>query len=183
MPYLFNTAAQRQEMLDVIGVKSIASLLEQIPANLQLQGPLDLPPPLTELELEQRLRGLAERNVTGRTRACFLGGGVYDHYIPAVVDELTGRGEYYTAYTPYQAEASQGTLQAFFEFQSLICELTEMDVANASVYDGASALAEAVLMAMRVTDRRRKLILAGAIHPESVATVQTYLRDFDCEIT
>ncbi|OYW14080.1 MAG: glycine dehydrogenase, partial [Planctomycetales bacterium 12-60-4] len=182
MAYLFNTADQRREMLDVIGVDSIGTLLAQIPRELQLNRPLNLPPALTELELEQRFRELSARDVGTGDRVCFLGGGAYDHYVPAVVDEITGRGEFYTAYTPYQAEASQGTLQAFFEFQSLICELTEMEVSNASVYDGASAVAEGVLMAMRVTDRRAKIVIAGAVHPESVATVRTYVERLGCEV-
>lgn len=177
--YLFNTSEQRREMLETIGVDSIQSLLTQIPDALQLQRPLDLPPALTEIELERRLADLAARDVE---RVCFLGGGAYDHFIPAAVDELTGRGEFYTAYTPYQAEASQGTLQAFFEFQSMLCELTGMDVANASVYDGASAVAEAVLMAMRVTDRRGKVVIAGGVHPESVLTVETYVTRLGCEV-
>lgn len=177
--YLFNTPDQRREMLDAIGVDSLSDLLTQIPEPLQLARPLDLPPALTELELEQQLRTLAGQQ---QQRTCFLGGGAYDHFVPAVVDEVTGRGEFYTAYTPYQAEASQGTLQAFFEYQSLICELTGMDVSNASVYDGASAAAEAVLMAMRVTDRRQNVVLAGAVHPETVTTVQTYLHRLGVEV-
>lgn len=182
MPYLYNTADQRREMLDRIGVESVAMLLEQIPRALQLQRPLDLPAPLSELELEQHLRQLASRSVGASHRICFLGGGAYDHFIPSVIDELSGRGEFYTAYTPYQAEASQGTLQAFFEFQSLICELTEMDVSNASVYEGASAIAEAVLMAMRVTGRKGNVIFAGAVHPESITTVRTYVQHLGCQV-
>ncbi len=169
-------------MLDVIGVDSVETLLSQIPSELQLGRPLDLPPALTEIELERRMRELATRDVGAGDRISFLGGGAYDHYIPSVVDEITGRGEFYTAYTPYQAEASQGTLQAFFEFQSLICELTDMEVSNASVYEGASAVTEGVLMAMRVSDRRGKIVIAGAVHPESVATVRTYVEPLGCEL-
>ncbi|MBI1346669.1 aminomethyl-transferring glycine dehydrogenase subunit GcvPA [bacterium] len=182
MPYLYNTAEQRTAMLDRIGVDSVATLLEQIPQALQLHRPLDLPAPLTEIALEQRLRQLADRSTGAADRVCFLGGGAYEHFIPSVIDELTGRGEFYTAYTPYQAEASQGTLQAFFEFQSLICELTEMDVSNASVYDGASAIAEAVLMSMRVTGRKSRVVFAGAVHPESISTVRTYVQHLGCEV-
>lgn len=182
MAYLFNTPDQRREMLDVIGVDSVDALLAQIPAELQLGRPLDLPPALTEIELERRLRELAGRDVGAGNRISFLGGGAYDHYIPSVVDEITGRGEFYTAYTPYQAEASQGTLQAFFEFQSLMCALTEMEVSNASVYEGASAVVEGVLMAMRVTDRRGKIVVAGAVHPESIATLRTYVERLGCEV-
>jgi glycine dehydrogenase subunit 1 len=163
-------------MLDTIGLPSLEPLLAQIPADLRLTRPLELPPALTELELERLLRARAAGTVGAGARVSFQGGGVYDHFVPAVVDEVTGRGEFYTAYTPYQAEASQGTLQAFFEFQSLLCTLTGMEVANASLYDGASAVAEGVLMAQRVTDRPRKIVIAGAVHPESVATVETYLQ-------
>src|SRR4051794_5761600 len=113
-------------MLRAIGAESIDQLFEQIPAELRWSGPLNLPPPLTELELDQLLAARAAQNASAG-RVCFLGGGAYDHFIPAVVDELAGRGEYYTAYTPYQPEASQGSLQAFFEYQSLICQLTGMD--------------------------------------------------------
>jgi glycine dehydrogenase subunit 1 len=173
--YLFSTPDEQRAMLAQIGVPSIDALLTQIPANLQLRRPLDLPAPLTELELEQELRNLAGRNVGVSGRTCFLGGGVYDHFIPSVVDEIAGRGEFYTAYTPYQAEASQGSLQAFFEYQSLICELTGLDVANASLYEGASAVAEAVLMAERATDRSGQVLVSGGVHPEAVQTLQTYL--------
>jgi len=162
-------------MLARIGVASIDELLAPVPAELQLRRPLDLPPPLTELALEQELRQLAEQNVGVGGRACFLGGGVYDHFIPSVVDEIAGRGEFYTAYTPYQAEASQGSLQAFFEYQSLICELTGLDVANASLYEGASAVAEAVLMAERATDRSGQVLVSAGVHPETIQTLQTYL--------
>jgi len=179
---LYNTADQRKEMLGRIGVDSVATLLQQIPQALQLQRPLNLPEALSELALERQMRQPASRNSGAADRVCFLGGGAYEHYIPSVIDELTGRGEFYTAYTPYQAEASQGTLQAFFEFQSLICELTEMDVSNASVYDGASAIAEAVLMSMRVTGRKGNVVFAGAVHPESLVTVRTYVQHLGCDV-
>jgi glycine dehydrogenase subunit 1 len=173
--YLFNTPQQQREMLARIGVTSIEELLQQIPADLRLNRPLDLPPPLTELELDRELRALAARNVGVAGRACFLGGGVYDHFIPSVVDEIAARGEFYTAYTPYQPEASQGSLQAFFEYQSLICELTGLDAANASLYEGASAVAEAVLMAERATGRAGNVLVSAGVHPETLATLQTYL--------
>ncbi|MDZ4684807.1 MAG: aminomethyl-transferring glycine dehydrogenase subunit GcvPA [Planctomycetaceae bacterium] len=182
MAYLFNTDRERQAMLRTIGAGSIGEILEQIPAALQLRRPLDLPPPLTELDLERQLRALAAENVGVGSRVCFLGGGAYDHYIPAVVDEITGRGEFYTAYTPYQAEASQGSLQAFFEYQSLICELTGMDVSNASLYDGASAVAEAVLMSLRTTDRVSKVVISAAVHPEYLQVVQTYVSHLGCDV-
>lgn len=175
MSYLFATADEQQQMLQRIGVESINELLEQIPAELQLDRSLDLPAALTELELEQHLKTLAARNVASSARACFLGGGAYDHFIPSVVNEVTSRGEFYTAYTPYQAEASQGTLQAFFEFQSLIAELSGLDIANSSLYDGGSGTAEAVLMAMRCTDRTGNVVIVGSTNPEYVDTLTTYL--------
>lgn len=169
-------------MLQTIGAGSIAEILEQIPASLQLRRPLDLPAALTEIELEHRLRDAAAANVGVISRTSFLGGGAYEHYIPAVVDEITGRGEFYTAYTPYQAEASQGSLQAFFEYQSLICELTGLDVSNASLYDGASAVAEAVLMSLRTTDRPAKVVISAGVHPEYLQVVQTYVSHLGCEV-
>src|SRR4051812_25732178 len=123
-------------MLEKIGVRSIDELFQSIPAALQLERPLNVPPALTEIELQQHLAELAARNTAAGDAVCFLGGGSYDHFIPAVVDAVAGRSEYYTAYTPYQAEASQGSLQAFYEYQTLICQLTGLDVANASLYDG-----------------------------------------------
>ncbi len=182
MSYLFTTPDEQQQMLQRIGVDSLETLLDQIPSELQLDRPLKLPRALTELELERHLRELASRNVGAASRVCFMGGGAYDHYIPSVVDEVTGRGEFYTAYTPYQAEASQGTLQAFFEFQSLIAELSGLDVANASLYDGGSGVAEAVLMAMRCTGRNTRVVLAGSVNPEASQSVVTYLADQTTEV-
>ncbi|MEK6261240.1 MAG: aminomethyl-transferring glycine dehydrogenase subunit GcvPA [Planctomycetota bacterium] len=182
MSYLFTTPDEQQQMLQRIGVDSLETLLDQIPSELQLGRPLKLPPALTELELEQHLRELASRSVGASSRVCFMGGGAYDHYIPSVVDEVTGRGEFYTAYTPYQAEASQGTLQAFFEFQSLIAELSGLDVANSSLYDGGSGVAEAVLMAMRCTGRTGRVVVAGSVNPEASQSVVTYLADQSTEV-
>ena len=182
MSYLFTTSDEQQQMLQRIGVDSLETLLGQIPAELQLDRPLQMPPALTELELERHLRELASRSVGASSRVCFMGGGAYDHYIPSVVDEVTGRGEFYTAYTPYQAEASQGTLQAFFEFQSLIAELTGLDVANSSLYDGGSGVAEAVLMAMRCTGRPGRVVVAGSVNPEAAQSVVTYLADQSTEV-
>lgn len=182
MPYLFNTAESQQEMLQTVGVESVDELFDQIPRELRLDRPLKLPPPMSELELEAHLRKLASQNVGASDRVSFLGGGIYDHFVPAAVDAIAGRSEFYTAYTPYQAEASQGSLQAFFEYQTLICELTGMDVSNASLYEGASAMVEAVLMAMRVTQRRGKVVVLGSVHPEYRDTLTTYVRHLDCEI-
>ncbi|MFV0442676.1 MAG: aminomethyl-transferring glycine dehydrogenase subunit GcvPA [Planctomycetaceae bacterium] len=180
MSYLYSTDEQRQEMLQTIGAKSVDELFEQIPAELRLNQLLDLPPALTEVELQQEIARQAARNETGRV--CFLGGGAYDHFIPAVVDEITSRGEYYTAYTPYQPEASQGSLQAFFEYQSLICRLTGMDVSNASLYEGATAVSEAAFMAMRVTNRHKKVVILGSVHPEYRHVLETYTHNLDTEI-
>ena len=180
--YLFSTPDEQQEMLNRIGVGSLQTLLDQIPTELQLQQPLDLPPALSELELEQHLRELASKNIGASARACFLGGGAYDHFIPSVVDEITSRGEFYTAYTPYQAEASQGTLQAFFEFQSMIAELTGLDVANSSLYEGGSGVAEAILMAMRCTDRAGRVVILGSTNPEYVETLNTYFANKTTEV-
>lgn len=182
VPYLLNTPDQQQEMLAKIGVSSVAELLKQIPGSCQLHRPLHLPPALTELELQQEFHELAAKNVGASGQVCFLGGGAYEHFIPAVVDEITGRGEFYTAYTPYQAEASQGSLQAFFEYQSLVCELTGMDASNASLYEGGSAVCEAVLMAMHSTGRK-KIVMAESVHPEYRQVVETYLTTLNGEVS
>ncbi|MCA9074625.1 MAG: aminomethyl-transferring glycine dehydrogenase subunit GcvPA [Planctomycetaceae bacterium] len=182
MPYLFTTDDQQQEMLEAIGVSSMEDLLKQVPDEMRLVRPLDIPPALTEPELERHLRQLAAKNINGDKRVCFLGGGAYDHFIPAVVDEITSRGEFYTAYTPYQAEASQGSLQAFFEFQTLICQLTGMEVANASLYEGGTAVSEAVFMAERVTGRDKRVVILGSVHPQYREVVDTYTRYLDCEV-
>lgn len=177
--YLSNTPEQQRRMLESIGVGSVKELFEQVPAALQLDRLLRLPPALTELELESHLRELAARN---STVGCFLGGGAYDHFIPSAIDAVAGRSEFYTAYTPYQAEASQGSLQAFFEFQTLICELTGLDVSNASLYEGGTAVSEAVFMAMRVTERHDKVVVLGSVHPEYRGVVETYLHQIGCEL-
>lgn len=179
--YIYNTTEQQRQMLDAIGVSSVEQLFDQIPAELQLKRPLDLPPALTEIELEAHLRELADRNAS-QPEVCFLGGGSYDHFIPAAVDAVASRSEFYTAYTPYQAEASQGSLQAFFEYQSLICQLTGMDVSNASLYEGGTAVSEAVFMAMRATSRHGKVVLLGSVHPEYRQVVTTYVKHLNCEI-
>ncbi len=182
MSYLFNTPDQRREMLRTIGAESIDELFQQVPADCRLARPLDLPPALTEMELERTVRTLAGRNVAGGDRVCLMGGGVYDHFIPAAVDEVVSRGEFYTAYTPYQAEASQGSLQAFFEYQSLVCRLTGMDVSNASLYEGGTAVSEAAFMAMRVTGRHEKVVVLGSVHPEYRQVLETYLSNLKCEL-
>ena len=180
--YVLNTPDDQRAMLEQIGVASIEELFATIPGSLRLQRPLDVPPALTEMELTRHLQQLAARNRSADRAVCFLGGGSYDHFIPAVVDTIAGRSEFYTAYTPYQAEASQGSLQAFFEFQTLICQLTGLDVANASLYDGGSAVAEAVLMALAVTAKRHKVLVAESVHPEYRRTLTTYLANLDARI-
>ena len=166
-------------MLREMGLKSVDELFRGIPSNLQLKRPLQIPPAKAESEALRYFREMAEKNetpVTGRKMASFLGAGAYHHFIPTVIDTLISRSEFYTSYTPYQPEISQGTLQAIFEYQTMICELTGMDVSNASLYDGSTATAEAVLMAERVTNRT-KVALAGNLHPEYIEVVDTYIKN------
>jgi glycine dehydrogenase subunit 1 len=183
LSYVLNTPGDQKAMLEQIGAAAVEDLFQSIPAGLRLKRPLDVPPALSEIELQQHLGELARRNRAAGDAVCFLGGGSYDHFIPAVVDAVAGRSEYYTAYTPYQAEASQGSLQAFFEFQTLICQLTGLDVANASLYDGGSAVAEAVLMAQGVTPKRHKVLVAHSVHPEYRRTLTTYLANLEAKAT
>jgi glycine dehydrogenase subunit 1 len=171
--YLFNTPAQQQEMLQVIGAANIDTLFQQIPQEFQCKGLLDLPAAMTEMALETEVTKLAAKNMGASKSTCFLGGGAYDHYIPSVVNEVTSRGEFYTAYTPYQPEASQGSLQAFFEYQTMMCQLSGLDVSNASLYEGATAVNEAVLMAMRGTNRMEKVVFCGGVHPEYLQVTKT----------
>jgi glycine dehydrogenase subunit 1 len=166
-------------MLKGVGVGSVDELFAGVPPELRLRRPLDVAPALSEMELTRHVGRLAARNRSAADAVCFLGGGSYDHFIPAVVDAVSGRSEFYTAYTPYQAEASQGSLQAFFEFQTLVCQLTGLGVANASLYEGGSAVAEAVLMAMTATGRLGKVLVAEGVHPEYRATLATYLHNLE----
>ena len=170
-----------REMLAAVGAASPSDLFASIPEALRLKRDLDLPPPHSELELRRLMGGMASKNASAATHACFLGAGAYNHYIPAAVWQILLRSEFYTSYTPYQPEISQGTLQATFEFQSLIAALTEMEISNASLYDGASALAEGVLMAGRVT-RRRRVVLSAAIHPHYRQVVRAYVRNLGMEV-
>jgi glycine dehydrogenase subunit 1 len=167
-------------MLRQIGLSSAAELFESIPENLRLGRALDTPAALSEIELLAGFDQMASRNPAAR-RPSFVGGGAYSHYIPTVVDAIISRSEFFTAYTPYQPEISQGTLQVIFEFQTLVCQLTGMEVANASMYDGSTALAEAVLMAERVT-KRSKVIACGAVHPEYLEVVNTYVQHAGIEL-
>jgi glycine dehydrogenase subunit 1 len=169
------TEEELEEMLREIGVASFEELLRQIPPELRC-SPMNLPEGISESELTERMQGLAARNAALSAGSCFLGAGAYDHFIPEVVRDLSSRSEFYTAYTPYQPEASQGFLQAMFEYQTVICELTGMEVTNASLYDGASALAEAVLMALRTKRGRSTVLVSRAVHPEYRQVLKTYLR-------
>lgn len=180
MRYIPNSPEERTEMLSQIGLSSAAELFHSIPEDLRLRGDLNTPAALSELELLAGFNRLAEQNHAAQ-RSSFLGAGAYSHYIPTVVDAIISRSEFFTAYTPYQPEISQGTLQVIFEFQTLVCQLTGMEVANASMYDGSTALAEAVLMAERVT-RRSKVIAAGAVHPEYLQVVHTYVQHAGIEL-
>jgi glycine dehydrogenase subunit 1 len=179
MPYGPHTPADRRTMLEAIGVESVDDLFADIPAGLRANG-LDLPDSQPELELAARLEGLAGRNRTDL--ASFLGAGAYRHYQPAAVDQILLRGEWYTAYTPYQPEVSQGTLQSIYEYQSLLAELIGLDVVSASHYDGAAATAEAALMTCRATGRRR-ILVSRAIHRHYRETLATYLSGGDLELT
>jgi glycine dehydrogenase subunit 1 len=172
--YIPNSPEERAEMLDSVGLKSAEALFDSIPENLLLRRPLNTPAALSEIELLAQFEQMGARN-TGARRTSFLGGGAYSHYIPTIVDHILSRSEFFTAYTPYQPEISQGTLQTIFEFQTLVCQLTGMEVANASMYDGSTALAEAVLMAERVT-KRSKVVAASSIHPQYLEVVKTYVQ-------
>ncbi len=168
------------EMLKTVGLKSMEELFDSIPADIVLRQPLNTPAALSEIELLAYFESLAERNGAAK-RPSFLGAGAYSHYAPTIVDHLISRSEFFTAYTPYQPEISQGTLQAIFEFQTLVCQLTGMDVANASMYDGSTALAEAVLMAERVT-RRNRVIVSEVVHPEYLQVIETYVKHAGIEL-
>lgn len=172
--YIQNTGEQRAEMLKALGIPSEEDLFSDIPSSLLLKKPLNLPPARSEAEVLARLKALAEKNANASQKVCFLGAGIYDHFIPSVVNHMALRQEFYTSYTPYQPELSQGTLQAIFEYQTMICELTGMDVSNASMYDGASAMAEAALMAGAATKKGRVLV-SRAVHPETRKVLESYL--------
>jgi glycine dehydrogenase subunit 1 len=178
--YIPNSPEERQEMLRGLGLGSAEELFDSIPADVLLKRPLDTPAALAESELLELFESMAAKNAAAR-RPSFLGAGAYSHYAPTIVDSLIQRSEFFTAYTPYQPEISQGTLQAIFEFQTLVCQLTGMDVANASMYDGSTAMAEAVLMAERVTKRSRVLVSA-AVHPEYLSVAETYVAHAGIEL-
>lgn len=180
MPYTPHTQQEVRQMLDVIGLENESDLFSSVPQELQVSG-INLPEGLDEFSTFEKFKSIASKNVTNKT--IFMGGGYYDHIVPSAVDAIAGRSEFYTAYTPYQAEASQGTLQVLYEYQSMICALSGMDVSNASMYDGATALAESALMAIRIT-KRNKILIDGGINPTYIEVVKTYLsfRDIEFEV-
>ncbi|MDQ6788057.1 MAG: aminomethyl-transferring glycine dehydrogenase subunit GcvPA [Acidobacteriota bacterium] len=180
MRYIPNSPEERDEMLQIVGLNSADELFRSIPKDVQLNRKLKVTEPLAELEVISAMEKLAEKNSAAR-KTSFLGAGAYSHYSPTIVDHLIQRSEFFTSYTPYQPEVTQGTLQYIFEFQTLVCQLTGMDVANASMYDGSTAMAEAFLMAQRVT-RRDKVVIAETVHPEYLEVAKTYTQHGDLQI-
>ncbi len=180
--FIPNSDTDRAAMLEEIGLKDSEELFSHIPGQLRFQGDLDIPGPLSEPELTARMAELAEANTAIRPADAFIGAGAYAHYLPAALDGVISRSEFLSAYTPYQAEISQGTLQAIFEFQTMICQLTGMDVANGSLYDGATAVAEAVLMSLRVSRNRRRVVAAGSLNPLYRDVMRTYLSNLDIQL-
>lgn len=180
--YIPNTNDERQKMLKEIGYSSIEELFGDIPEEIRLDGDMAIPGPMSEMELLKHMRQLASSNKHTGEYICFLGAGAYDHYIPSAIDHIISRADFYTAYTPYQPEISQGTLQAIFEYQTMICQLTGMEVSNASMYDGATAVAEAILMACQAT-RRSHVVVARNMHPEYRQVAVTYTKFQDIPIT
>ncbi len=172
MPFIPNSDEDRKQMLETIGVNNFDELVGCIPKSVKFNGELDLLPQLSEYEVEKLLKKYASKNISTDSHICFMGGGAYDRFIPAIVPATMDRPEFRTAYTPYQAEVSQGTLQSMYEFQSMICELTKMEIANASLYDGASSLAEACLMA-NAENKKTEIVFAGTIHPNYIEVVKT----------
>ncbi|MBA2649775.1 MAG: aminomethyl-transferring glycine dehydrogenase subunit GcvPA [Legionella sp.] len=182
MPYIPHTPKDTETMLTAIGASSTQDLFDEIPQSLQYAGFQDIPAGINEMDMLKEAEKLAAKNRNG---TCFIGAGCYEHHIPAAVWDIASRGEFLTAYTPYQAEASQGTLQLLYEFQTMICELTGMEVANASMYDGATALAEAVLMAVRINKQSKtnRVLIAGTVHPFYRQTIETIVRNQNIEVT
>ena len=172
MNFIPGTDIERQKMLDTIGVGSIDDLLQNIPSQVKLTQPLNMPPALSEFEAMKLMREYSKKNMTADTHVCFLGGGAYDHFIPSIVGAVLSKPEFKTAYTPYQAEVSQGTLQAMYEFQSMIAELTGMDVSNASLYDAGSGLAEACFLS-NAHNKKTEFLFAGTINPNYISTTKT----------
>ena len=180
--YTSATDADRQAMLEAIGAASIDELFEQIPAEVRLGRDLELPEGMAETEVYDHLAALAARNAHAESEVCFLGAGMYDHYVPALVDAILSRSEFLTPYTPYQPEVSQGGLQAMFEFQTCMSELTGLPVSNASMYEGPSSVASAAYLALGARKGRTRLIVSRGVHPHSRATLRTYAVGFDAEV-
>lgn len=180
-PYIKVTDSEKQEMLQTLGVKDIDALFSDIPEPVKLKRELNLPEALSEMELVNYIKKIGKMNKTTDEIVSFLGAGVYNHYIPSVINHILLKPEFYTAYTPYQPEISQGTLQAIFEYQTMICEITGMDVSNASVYDGATATVEAMLMCCEHT-KRTKVLYSGALHPETIDVLKTYAKYQNIEL-
>lgn len=180
-PYLPASSNDEKEMLKTIGKNSIEELFENIPQEVRLKRPLNLGSPMSEVELTAHIKKYAKENKSLEELTSFLGAGVYDHYIPSVVKHIISRSEFYTAYTPYQPEISQGTLQAIFEYQTMICNLTEMEVTNASMYDGATACAEAAIMACENT-KRKTILVSKTVNPETRKVLKTYMHFRDIQV-
>ncbi len=181
MRYIPNSPGEQNEMLEEIGLSSRDELFRSIPADVLLNRKLNVTEPLAENEVINEMNSFADQNSAAK-KTSFLGGGVYSHFSPTVVDHLIQRSEFFTSYTPYQPEVTQGTLQYIFEFQTLVCQLTGMDVANASMYDGSTAMAEAILMALRVSRKRNKVLVAETVHPEYFEVAKTYTQHADIEL-
>lgn len=182
MHYVQNTEADRRQMLDTIGVDSVDDLMQVIPEDCRFRDDLDIGPALTEDEVFRHMRTIAAKNVSAADHPSFLGAGVYHHFCPALVENIVSRTEYWTAYTPYQPEASQGTLTTIYEFQTQMCRLTGMEVSNASVYDGATAVVESVLLALKARPKATRVLASAGLHPDALACLRTYLRHIDIEV-
>jgi glycine dehydrogenase subunit 1 len=180
--YIPNTDDDIKLMLKTIGVKSVDELFADIPDNVLLKKLLDLPDPVSEIELMAELRDMAKMNLSAYDSAYFIGGGAYNHYIPSIINHMISRAEFYTAYTPYQPEVSQGTLQVIFEYQTMIADLLGMEIANASMYDGASSFAEAILMAKRQKKDRNKVLIPKALNPAYKMVMNTYIDNSDIQV-
>ena len=180
MRYTPHTPTDQEQMLRALGLESVEALYRHIPQSLRARAHVDLPDGLSELEVRRRLSALAAKNATAAEWSSFLGGGIYNHFIPSAVDAIVSRAEFLTSYTPYQPEVSQGTLQTLFEYQTLICQLSGMEVSNAAVYDGASATAEAVLMSRRIqSSKRRRVLVSRALHPQYREVIATYFKNLE----
>ncbi|MCK8059637.1 MULTISPECIES: aminomethyl-transferring glycine dehydrogenase subunit GcvPA [unclassified Fusibacter] len=181
-PYIPNGAKEEQKMLDLMGVSGVDALFRDIPDNVKLNRRLDLDAPKSELEVTRLMGGLAKQNDTVDNKICFMGAGAYDHYIPSIIDHITSRSEFYTSYTPYQPEISQGTLRAIFEYQTMISNLTGLQIANASLYDVQTAVVEAALMAISSVRKSNTILISKGVHPESRMVLKTYFKNRDLNV-